>query len=46
MFHEYVEPVAEVEEVEPEPVAEDTPFLSMPLTVLALLVVALRRNVQ
>lgn len=46
MFHEYVEPVAEVEEVEAEPVAEDTPFLSMPLTVLALLVVALRRNVQ
>ena len=45
MFEEYVEPTVE-EEVEPEPVAEDTPFLSMPLTALALLVAALRRQDQ
>ena len=45
MFEEYIEPKVEEEE-EPEPVTEDTPFISMPLTVLALLVVALRRQNQ
>ena len=45
MFEEYIEPKVEEEE-EPEPITEDTPFISMPLTVLALLAVALRRQNQ
>ena len=45
MFEEYIEPKVEEEE-EPEPVTEDTPFISLPLTVLALLAVALRRQNQ
>ena len=45
MFEEYIEPTVEEEE-EPEPVTEDTPFISMPLTALALLVAALRRQNQ
>ena len=44
MFHEYIERASE--EVTPEPVEENTPFLSMPLTALALIVVALRRKDQ
>lgn len=44
MFHEYIE--RSTEEVVPEPVEENTPFLSMPLTALALIVVALRRRDQ
>ena len=46
MFHEYIERVNDVEDETPEPTAEDTPFLPMPLTILALLVVALRRQHQ
>ena len=46
MFHEYIEPVIVEEEEQPEPETEDTPFLSMPLTILALLVVALRQQRQ
>lgn len=46
MFHEYIERPTEQNEVEKEAESEDTPFLSMPLTVLALLVVALRRHDQ
>ena len=46
MFHEYIEPVVVEEEEQPEPETEDTPFLSMPLTILALLVVALRQQRQ
>jgi hypothetical protein len=45
MFEEYIEPKVEEEE-EPGPITEDTPFISMPLTVLALLAVALRRQNQ
>ncbi len=45
MFEEYIEPKVEEEE-EPQPITEDTPFISMPLTVLALLAVALRRQNQ
>ena len=46
MFEEYVEPAVEEDDVEAETVSEDTPFLSMPLTALALLVAALRRQNQ
>ena len=46
MFHEYIEPVTVVEEEQPEPSTEDTPFLSMPLTILVLLAVAIRRQNQ
>ena len=46
MFHEYIEPVVVEEEEKPEPETEDTPFLSMPLTILALLAVALRQQRQ
>ena len=46
MFHEYIEQANDVVDETPEPTAEDTPFLSMPLTILALLVVALRRQHQ
>ena len=46
MFHEYIEPVIVEEEQQPESETEDTPFLSMPLTILALLAVALRRQHQ
>ena len=45
MFEEYIEPTVEEEE-EPKPTTEDTPFISMPLTALALLVAALRRQNQ
>ena len=45
MFEEYIEPKVEEEE-EPQLITEDTPFISMPLTVLALLAVALRRQNQ
>jgi hypothetical protein len=45
MFEEYIEPKVEEEE-ESGPITEDTPFISMPLTVLALLAVALRRPNQ
>ena len=45
MFEEYIEPKVEEEE-KPEPIVEDTPFISMPLTILALLAVALRRQNQ
>ena len=46
MFHEYIEPVVVEEEEQPEPETEDTPFVSMPLTILALLAVALRQKRQ
>ena len=46
MFHEYIERPEIQDEVPTEPASEDTPFLSMPLTILALLVVALRRQNQ
>ena len=46
MFHEYIEPVVVEEEEQPEPETEDTPFISMPLTILALLAVALRQKRQ
>ena len=46
MFHEYIEPVIVEEEEQPGQEAEDTPFISMPLTILALLTVALRRQNQ
>ena len=46
MFHEYIERPEIQDEVPTEPAPEDTPFLSMPLTILALLVVALRRQNQ
>ena len=46
MFHEYIERPEVQDEAPTEPATEDTPFLSMPLTILALLVVALRRQNQ
>ena len=46
MFEEYIEPVPIEENPQLESTTEETPFLSMPLTVLALLVVALRRQNQ
>ena len=46
MFHEYIERPEIQDEVPTEPASEDTPFLSMPLTILALLAVALRRQDQ
>ena len=46
MFHEYIERPEVQDEAPTEPATEDTPFLSMPLTILALLVVALRRQDQ
>ena len=46
MFHEYIEQPEAQEDTPTEPDTEDTPFLSMPLTILALLVVALRRQNQ
>lgn len=46
MFEEYIEPVPIEENPQLESTTEKTPFLSMPLTVLALLVVALRRQNQ
>ena len=46
MFHEYIERPEIQEEVPTESASEDTPFLSMPLTILALLAVALRRQDQ
>ena len=46
MFHEYIERPEIQDETPTEPASEDTPFLSMPLTILALLAVALRRQDQ
>ncbi|MDP6224398.1 MAG: hypothetical protein QGF34_04990 [Candidatus Poseidoniaceae archaeon] len=46
MFHEYIEQPEAQEDTPTEPDTEDTPFLSMPLTILALLVVAHRRQNQ
>lgn len=46
MFHEYIEQAVEESDSQTESDSEDTPFISMPLTVLALLVVALRRDSQ
>lgn len=46
MFHEYIERPEVQDEVPTEPESEDTPFLSMPLTILALVIVALRRQDQ
>ena len=46
MFHEYIEKPEEQGDTQPESDTEDTPFLSMPLTILALLAVALRRHDQ
>ncbi len=46
MFHEYIEQAVEETDSQTESDSENTPFISMPLTVLALLVVALRRDSQ
>ncbi len=46
MFHEYIEPVIIEEEEQPVLETEDTPFISMPLTIVALLAVALRQRRQ
>ena len=46
VFEEYIEPVLVEDDPQPEPDAEDAPFLSMSLTVLSLLAVALHRNDQ
>ena len=46
MFHEYIERPEVQDDAQTEPESEDTPFLSMPLTILALVIVALRRQNQ
>ena len=46
VFEEYIEPVLVEDDPQPEPDTEDAPFLSMSLTVLSLLAVALHRNDQ
>ena len=46
MFHEYIERPEVQDDAQTEPESEDMPFLSMPLTILALVIVALRRQNQ